>query len=287
MAPESDSPPLFLRGPGPGTRLFFFISICVALNFLDARFHWLEPVRSALSVAIWPLEQVARAPAVVVGGLSDFFTAHAYVVRENEALRRERIRLVTELERARGMVAENAHLRSLLGAQARQTQPTLMAEVMSVEHDPFSRRILVNRGTAHGVVDGAPVVDGHGVVGQVIRAMPLTSEVALVTDRDQPVPVEVERNHLRAVAFGEGGTGRMEVRFMPMSADIQPGDMLLTSGIDGIYPPGLPVARVLRVDRVASLAFPRILCVPAAGAENNRQVLIVLPMPAKAQQGKR
>ena len=281
MAPDNDSPPLFVRGPGPGFRLFFFAALSIALIFVDARFGWMAPMRSALSMAIWPFEQAARAPGLAFEELNAFFTAHVTLKRDNESLLRERVRLYTEMHRARALEAENVRLRGLLDAPVRARGSTVMAEIVSVVHDPFSRKVFVNRGNSHGVTPGAPVVDTHGVVGQVIRVLPFVSEMALVTDRDHSVPVEVERNRLRAIVFGEGGTGLLEVRFMPISADIRAGDLLVTSGIDGVYPPGLPVARVLRVDRIASLDFPRIVCAPLGGAEQSRELLILVgPPPA-------
>ena len=149
------------------------------------------------------------------------------------------------------------------------------AEILYAGRDPYSHKVFIDRGATHGVRPGSPVADENGVVGQVTRVHPLLSEVTLLTDQDQAIPVQVVRNGLRAVAFGSGPAGTLELRFMAANAEIQNGDRLVTSGIDGTYPPGIPVATVARVERDAAYAFARIVCQPAAGVESGRYVLVL------------
>jgi len=171
--------------------------------------------------------------------------------------------------------AENQHLRQLLGLRERMSREVITAEILYANRDPFTRRVVVDKGFQHGVKPGLAVVDDVGVVGQVTRVFPWISEVTLVTDKEQAVPIQLLRSGLRGVTFGVGYDGTLELRFMPVNADIQNGDLLVTSGIDGTYPPGLPVATVTNIERNAAYAFARITCTPATGVNNFRQVLIV------------
>jgi rod shape-determining protein MreC len=152
--------------------------------------------------------------------------------------------------------------------------PTNVAEILYTARDPFARRVIINRGLTHDVEAGQAVIDDLGVIGQVTRVFPLTSEVTLLTDKNQSIPVKVSRNGLRAVLAG-AGSGAMELKFLPANADVQPDDTLVTSGLDGIYLPGLPVGRVASIDRDNSFSFARITCTPLAGVERHGQVLLL------------
>ncbi|MBI4996885.1 MAG: rod shape-determining protein MreC, partial [Rhodocyclales bacterium] len=170
----------------------------------------------------------------------------------------------------------------------RERQPAegRVAEILYAARDPFSRRIIVDKGSSAGVEPGQPVIDELGVLGQVTRTYLFTSEVTLLTDKDQAIPVQAQRSGLRAVLAG-AGIGTMELRFLAANADVQPGDILVTSGLDGVYLPGLPVARVVNIDRDNSFSFARIDCEPLAGVERHGQVLILgrritPPLPAEA-----
>ena len=166
-------------------------------------------------------------------------------------------------------------MRRLLDAQQQLPRKATFAEILYSGRDPFTRKVVIDKGASQNIEAGQAVIDDVGVIGQVTRVYPLLSEVTLVTDREQTVPVEVVRNGLRAVAFGGGDSGSIELRFMPINSDVQTGDLLVTSGIDGTYPAGLPVAKVVRIERDSAYAFAKISCVPAAGTEQHRQVLVV------------
>jgi rod shape-determining protein MreC len=270
---EHTPPPFFRRGPAPLVRLAFFASLSIALLVVDARFKYADTLRSALALAAYPLQQVASAPGQLVTRISGFFATQASLQRENAELKAKLVASSQDALRYEAAVAELAQLRRLLGAQERLEFKSTPVEVLYSGRDPFSRKLLVDKGSSDGIQAGQAVIDDAGVVGQVTRVHPRLAEVTLLTDKDQAIPVQVVRNGLRAVAFGSGTPGALELRFMAANAEIQNGDKLVTSGIDGTYPPGLPVATVMRIERDAVAAFARIFCEPAGGDEKNRYLL--------------
>jgi len=287
-------PPFFRRGPAPLVRLAFFASLSLALLVLDARFRYAETLRAAIAVAAYPLQAAATAPVQFAERVLGYFSSQSQLRDENADLRAKLLAQSQESLRLSAAASEAAQLRSLVGAAERLEYRTTPAEILYSGRDPYSRKVIIDKGTQHSVVAGQPVVDASGVLGQVTRAHPLLAEVTLLTDKDQAIPVQVARNGLRAVAFGAGVSGLLEVRFMAANADIQNGDRLVTSGIDGTYPPGLPVATVVRIERDAAQSFARIACEPAAGVDKHRFVLVLAselrphPYPETAERdGKR
>ena len=270
---EHSPPPFFKRGPAPLVRLAFFASLSVALLVLDARFKYAETLRSLIAVAAYPLQQIATAPGQVAGRMAGFFASQSALQKDNAELRAKLVTSSQDAQRFEATAAELDQLRRLVGAQERLGLKSTAVEVLYSGRDPFSKKLLVDKGATHGILPGQAVIDEAGVVGQVTRVHPLVSEVTLLIDKDQAIPVQVVRNGLRAVAFGSGSSGTLELRFMAANAEIQNGDKLVTSGIDGTYPPGLPVATVFRIERDAVAAFARIVCQPAAGIERNRYLL--------------
>jgi rod shape-determining protein MreC len=289
---EHTPPPFFKRGPAPLVRLFFFASLSLALLVIDARFRYAEGLRSWLALAAYPLQRAATAPIDLVSAVGSFFSTQAQLVAENERLREKALAYSHGAQRYEALEAEAAHLRRLIGAVERLEARVIPAEVMYHGRDPYAHRLFIDRGATHGVRPGSAVTDEAGVIGQVTRVHPLLSEVTLLTDRDQAIPVQVVRNGLRAVAFGGGASGMLELRFMAANADIHNNDRLVTSGIDGTYPAGLPVASVVRIERDAENAFARVVCKPAAGVDRGRFVLVVdnealaPPRPEEVQPGK-
>jgi len=238
------------------------------------------------------VQRAATTPVELVGAIGSFFSTQAQLVAENERLRAKALTYSQHAQRYEAAYAEAEQLRKLVGVQERLEVRAIPAEVMYNGRDPYAHKLFIDRGATHGVRPGSPVTDETGVVGQVTRVHPLVSEVTLATDRDQAIPVQVVRNGLRAVAFGGGASGTLELRFMAANADIQTNDRLVTSGIDGTYPPGLPVATVMRIERDAENAFARVVCRPAAGVDRGRFVLVLTdetvkpPRPEEAQAGK-
>ena len=272
---DTHLPPLFKRGPSPLTRLVFFTLLSLLLFITDARFKYLETFRLSLSVVIYPMQKLATAPGLILDRVNDFFATHSYLADENAKLKQQNQLNAAQLQRYQALEEENNHLRRLLKVREGFQGNATLAEILYSGRDLFSRRIVIDKGRQDDVKTGEAVVDDIGVIGQVTRAYPFVSEVTLITDKEQTVPVEVVRNGLRAVVFGAGETGELELRYMPVNVDIQTGDDLVTSGIDGTYPYGLPVAVVTKIERNAAYAFARIFCTPNAGVDKHRQVMVL------------
>ena len=266
-------PPIFKRGPAPLARLFVFVAVCLALLVADLRFRYLEVMRNALSVVTYPLQMAASTPADVVRNASRYFGTLIDVQLENADLRRHQLGAGERLLRFEHLEQENAHLRELLQMSRRVETRSIAADILYNAPDPFARKVILDRGAQQGVEPGLAVVDANGVIGQITRVHPIQAEVTLLTDRNQSIPVSVVRNGVRGVLYGVG-RGMLEMRHVLAEVDIQPGDRLVTSGLDGIFVPGLPVATVTRVDRDQD-AFARIECEPLAAIERSVQVLVV------------
>jgi rod shape-determining protein MreC len=298
---EYTPPPFFKQGPSALARLAMFALMSLALLVFDARFKLLERVRFGVALVLYPLQVAARAPGDAASNLSAYLGRQQVLLAENGRLEREKLEAAKSLLRSGQLETENANLRGLMAMRERLPVIAVAAELLYDARDPFSRKVVIDKGTMAGIKAGQVVVDAAGVMGQVTRAFPAVAEVSLLTDRDQAIPVQVVRNGLRAIAYGtpggpEGGT--MELKFLATNADVRQGDTLTTSGLDGTYLPGLPVATVLRIEREAGYAFARIVCKPAAGIDRFGQVLVltaekhVLPRPApeteeKSAKGKR
>ncbi len=273
---EYSPPPLFKQGASARAKMVFFALIALVLLGVDSHVRSLGVVRQVISTALYPLQIVALAPRDAFHYIGNYFTSLSDFKAENEKLKLQQTIDAQILQQGRQLLAENTQLRSLLDTSARLAVKSVMGEILYDTRDPFTRKIMLDRGSQNGVEAGQPVIDHVGVVGQVTRVFPFMAEVTLLTDKDQVIPVQVVRNGLRSVAYGRGQSSMLELRFMPTNADIQKGDMLVTSGIDGIYPPGLKVATVTQVENKSVDAFARIVCQPTAGIDRNRQLLILL-----------
>ena len=245
---EHQSPPFFNRGPAPLVRLAFFVSLAILLMVLDARFRYAENVRQVVALAAYPMQRIAMAPVDLFHGVANYFASTAALREENTALKMKQLRAAPELLQLEALKEENKQLRRLLEAQERLPRNSVFAEILYAARDPFSRKVVIDKGSQHGILAGQPVIDDVGVIGQVTRAYLLMSEVTLLSDKDQAIPLQVLRKGLRAVAYGGAEGGMLDLRFMAANADIRSGDTLVTSGIDGTYPPGLPVATVTRIE---------------------------------------
>jgi rod shape-determining protein MreC len=272
---EHQPPPFFNRGPAPLVRLAFFVSIATLLMVLDARFRYAESVRQVVALAAYPIQRVAMAPVDLFLGVANYFSTTATLREENTALKTKQLRVAPDLLQLEALKEENNQLRRLLEAQERLPRKSVFAEILYAARDPFSRKVVIDKGAQSGIAAGQPVIDDVGVIGQVTRVYLLMSEVTLLSDKDQAIPLQVQRNGLRAVAYGGAEGGMLDLRFMAANADIKNGDTLVTSGIDGTYPPGLPVATVARIERDAAYAFAKITLAPTAGTDRYRQVLVL------------
>ncbi|MFL6700135.1 MAG: rod shape-determining protein MreC [Vitreoscilla sp.] len=270
-------PPFFHQGPSALTRLAVFSAVALFLMAADTRFAVTRPLRAGLAMVLLPLERVLELPVQLshsggeyVGGLHQ---AQADLAKAQLALTAQS----AKASRVDTLMAENTRLRALVDLKPGLVVKSQVAEVLYEASDPFSRKIFIDRGASNGVVPGAPVIDEAGVLGQVTRVYPLSSEVTLLVDKEAAIPVLNTRTHQRSAAFGADGTA-MELRFMAGNADVRVGDVLQTSGVDGIYPPGLDVAKVVKVDPRADSSFARIALAPTASADGVRHVLVLEPM---------
>ena len=273
-------PPFFKRGPAPLVRLFFFASLSLALLVIDARFRYVEGLRGWLALAAYPLQRAALAPFEIGERVAGYFSTQARLVSENERLRAKALEYSQDAQRFQALQAETGELRRIINAGERLDLKTIPAEVLYASRDPYAHKIFIDRGQVQDIKPGSPVADEAGVIGQVTRVHPFVSEVTLLTNPDQAVPVQVVRNGLRAIAFGGGASGMLELRFTAANAEVQNGDQLVTSGIDGTYPSGLPVATVVHIERDADHTFARVLCRPAAGVDRGRYVLVIANEPS-------
>ncbi len=272
---QQPAPSLFARGPSAFARLIFFTSLSIVLMASDARFHYLHGVREFFITLLHPLQVIANAPATLYHNANEYLTTHNRLFTENTQLRQKTLEQGVAIQKLNTLALENKHLRQLLQANQTLTEHTILAEITHVGRDIFTKKIIVNRGKQHQVVTGQAVVDINGVIGQVTRVFPLSSEVTLITDKSLAIPVQNERNGLRAIAFGRSRDNTLELPYLPTNVDVQRGDKLVTSGIDGVYPAGLTVAVVMQVDISPNSPFARIICNPAGSTENHRHVLLV------------
>lgn len=268
---------MFVRGLQPSTRLILWIVLSVGLGFADVRWGTMAPVRSGLSSLMHPLQRAVLIPFDVANEISSFLVRHRELQQQRDALLNERIQLNRALYASRDAQRSNAELLALLKLHSNQDRAAVAVHILYQGQDWFSRRMTIDHGANAGIQTGSPVVDAQGLIGQVTRVYPTTSEVTLVTHADQLTPVMVERTGQRALAAGGSEADQLELRFVPARTDIKPGDILLTSGIDKIYPAGLPVARVMRVTPSQASPYARVEGTPLGGVDRSR-VLLVLTM---------
>ena len=272
---QANSPPLFVRGPSPLVRLLFFGTFAIVLMVFDARFGYMGPLRQGLLWLSYPLQRIAGAPADLFHSVSGFLVNQTRLQQDNASLREDKLRAARDLLVLEAIRADNERLRALLGARERANPGAVVAQILYTGRDPFTRKVIIDKGSQAAVAPGQPVIDADGLIGQVTRVHPLVAEVTLVLDKEQSIPVQVLRNGLRAVAFGSGDGSTMELRYMAMNAEIVVGDELTTSGIDGVFPAGLPVARVTHIDRDSAVHFARVLCAPKGGPGKGAELLVL------------
>lgn len=281
---HNNPPPFFHRGPSPSARLMFFALLSVALLFADTRFRYLEGMRRAVAVVISPLQRAALWPAEAAGFVGSYIASKRDLANENDTLKASLLAQAPQVQGYARERDENQRLKALLAMQAHYPGAATAVGVLYSGRDPFTQRLVVDKGSDAGIAPGAAVIDAVGVVGQVTRVFPNMTEVTLLTDKDHVVPVKLERTGVHSVLYG-AGTGRpLELRFMPPSSDLQVGDRLVTSGLDGTYPAGLAVAQVTSIGRDTGEIFARIQCAPLAGVNRSEHLLVLgqlAAMPAR------
>jgi len=272
---------MFTRGPSLGMRLFLLGIFSILLMYFDHQRGHLQTVREALSVAVYPIRVVVDLPARALVWGSDSLSTRSRLLDENERLRREGLETRVRLQRLEALEAENGRLRALLESTPRLPDRLLVAEILSVDLDPFSHRLVIDKGSRDEVYVGQAMLDAHGIVGQVTRVEPLSAEAILISDPNHATPVEVNRNGLRSIALGTGDSGTLNLPFLPNNADVRPGDLLISSGLGGAFPSGYPVARVTNVERRPGEPFAAVSAEPTGALNREREVLLVWnQMPA-------
>ncbi len=247
----------------------------LALMTMDHRQHHLNTIRDGLSLAIYPLQYLVNLPSAAGNWASENLAARASLQEENEQLRARQLLQEMRLQKLYSLEAENTRLRELLNSSSKVGEQVLIGELLAVDQDPFRRRVLINKGSDAAVFEGQPLLDAYGVMGQVVQVTPFTSTALLITDPSHATPVQVNRNGLRAIALGTGEADRLEIPHIPNNADIQVGDLLITSGLGRRFPPGYPVATVIEFEKDPSQPYARVVAEPAAHLERSREVLLV------------
>ena len=270
------TPQFFKHGPSLLVRLAFFIQLSLALMVVDTHFKYLYEVRQTIAVVLYPIQNLAYLPTAISNLANNFFIARD-LADENAHFKQQHLIDSGKLQQLSALIIENEHLRKLLEATPRNKSKAILAEIRSVPRDPFNLTIILDKGLQNGVQNGQVIVDNLGVIGQITRAYPWSSEATLITDKDHSVPVQILRNGIRSVASGTGKYKTLELNYMANNVDIQEGDQIVTSGIGGVYPSGLPVALVSKVKRDISSTFAYINCTTIGGVDRNKQILILSP----------
>ena len=280
---DRSPPPFFKQGPSALSKLMVCSALALFLMVADARFRISQPLRAVIATALYPVEWIALRPMLALRFTAGYFESLHSAQAGEEAARRKLAEQSLRASQVEQLAIENERLRKLLQLRDRVATHGQAAEVLYDAADPYSRKVIIDRGLAQGIQAGSPVLDESGVLGQVTRVYPLVSEVTLIIDREQAIPVLNARTGARSVGYGDpsGRGGSLELRFMAGNADVRVGDLLTTSGVDGVYPPGLPVAKVSKVERRADSGFARIQCAPQALVDGARHVMVLTPLFAQ------
>jgi len=266
-----------LQARGASLQAFFLIVVCITMMVVDHRFHHLEVVRSNISLALTPLRYLVSLPAIAGNWLNDWFSSHTELLEENALLRAEGRILNARLQKLAVLAEENSRLRNLLGSARKIADDVIVAELLSVDQNPYRQLIEINKGSNDGVEIGHAVIDDFGVMGQVIHVNPNSATTILISDPEHAIPVQFIRSGTRSIAFGNGSTDQLELRYLPATADIVIGDELVTSGLGGRFPSDYPVARVTAINEDLILGFVSVIVKPSARLDSSREVLIIKP----------
>ena len=258
-----------------GARFLLFSVVSLALMVLDHRDDHLSRLRQAFSVLVYPIQMSVNLPFKTWQWASISLADRAALLSENAELKAEQLSYNVRLQRMAALEAENTRLRAILDSSARVGDRVLVAQILAVDLDPYRQRFWINRGLGDGVFVGQALLDANGVAGQIVRVEPFTSEAVLISDADHAVPVSVNRNGLRTIVVGTGDSGRLSLPYLTNSADIMPGDLLVSSGLGGVFPSGYPVGWVLDVHRRPGQSFAEVIAEPAAELDRDREVLLV------------
>jgi len=279
---DRSPPPFFKQGASALSKLILFSALALFLMVADSRFHITQPLRALLATALYPVQWLAMQPVGAARAVGDYFITAQQAKNQAQESANKLASQAVRASQVEQLSLENKRLRTLLELREQLNVEGMAAEVLYDAADPYTRKVIISKGLTSGVVLGSPVIDESGVLGQVTLVHPLVSEVTMIIDRDLAIPVLNARTGVRSLAFGDAaGTGGLELRFMGSNTDVMQGDLLTTSGVDGVYPPGLPVARIDRIERRAESAFARIHCIPLALVSGARHVMVLKPLTAQ------
>ncbi len=268
---------IFQQARGNVLPALFLIVLSVSVMVVDHRYSHLESVRAGISIVISPLRYLVSLPAQSGAWVSEWFRTHNRLVDENRELRNDERILNARLQKMEVLLAENTRLRNLLGSSRKLADDVIVSELLSVDQNPYRQLIELNKGSLDGLYDGQAVIDDYGVMGQVIHVTPNSSTVMLISDPEHAIPVQFIRSGLRTVAFGNGSTDQLEIRFLSATANIQVGDELVTSGLGGRFPPDYPVASIVEIKQDKTHGFISALARPKARLDSSREVLVIKP----------
>ena len=266
----------FVRGGASlGFRFFLICIVSLSLMVLDNRDEHLRTIRQAFSVLVYPIQLAVDLPVRGWRWADAAMAERSALLAENEALKLEKLDAGVRLQRLDALEAENRRLRAMLDSSAKAADRVLIAEVLAVDLDPYRQRFTINRGATDGVYVGQALLDADGLVGQIMHAEPFTSEAVLISDADHALPVAINRNGLRTIVIGTGDSGRLRMPYLPNAADVEVGDLIISSGLGGVFPSGYPVGYVSSVERQPGQGFAEIYVQPAAMLDRAREVLLV------------
>lgn len=272
--------PLFLRGPSVTLRTLILIIASVMIMTADHRWHHLEAMRGVIeSYFIYPLRYLVNLPSQVTGWADESMSSHERLLEENRELRQQQLRAQVSLQKLSILEKENERLRKMLSARPKVGELVLVAELLSIDLDPYKQQVVINKGREQEVYLGQPIIDAWGVMGQVIHLGNHSSTAMLISDPSHAIPVQVNRNGLRSTAFGTGHAGLLELRYIPHNAELEIGDLIVTSGLGGRFPPNYPVGRITEIERPAGETFAQVVAEPVAHLDRSREVLLVWHNP--------
>ena len=274
---------LFVRGPSSTVRMVVLVIASIVLMTVDHRWHSLELARSALSGVLYPLQYTIDLPIRLFYWADETLSTQQALLEKNREYEARHLENRVQLQKLDIIEKENERLRKLLGAIPKTTERLLISEIINVDLDPYKQLILLNKGSNSDVYQGQPIIDAQGVMGQVVHVGPMSSTAVLITDASHAIPVQVNRTGLRAIAFGSGKIDQLNLRHLPHNVDIKEGDLLITSGLGGVFPPNFPVAVISKIERPAGEPFATIEAKPHALLDKSREVLLVWrnqPAPA-------
>ncbi len=276
MALSQSPPPLFQQGLSARVRLLIAVVSSAVILQIDFSLGLLKPLRQGLNMVLYPIEQTLVLPRDLFNWLAGLTSSLSDITEKKRALELKEAANADVLMQLDQLQNENDSLRALLDLRKSLKSKTVAARISHTTRDPFSDRVVIDRGSQHGVMPGHPVINSLGVVGQVVRVSPITAEVALITDPALTVPINLPRSGIRSLMTGAGDGQQVQVKYLNLNAEVEVGDLVLTSGLDGLFPPGFPVARVSRIERSGGGQFPKVSCTPTASIGSIRHVLVLL-----------